>query len=714
MQLLGILRKSPFFRLLVFYAVGIHSSGFIRLNESQVFVVIALTAMLIAIMLLLYIRLRLSFHTNWVSGLLTGIALFLLGLLNMNLHLQKTKQINEAGPKSGILAMQITESPEIREKNVRVAAKIEGSMTDGRWNNERQKIMAYFAHDSVSEYLKPGDLILANTSLIPIPGPGNPGEFDYRGYMAARQVYNHAFIKSGDWKTVNSRKNNSVQILAMKIRDSLLRSFMKIGLNKTMYGILSAITLGYRNDLDVQTRQIFSKAGIMHVMALSGFNVAVIALALGYLLGFLERSFSGKVMKTTVIILFIWLFAFITGLSPSVVRASVMISFVMTGGLFQKQINTYNTLFASAFMMLLFSPALLTDISFQLSFTAVLGIVAYQPVFDHMVTFKNIWADKVWKLFTVSCAAQFSTMPLALYYFHQFPVYFWLTNLYVVPCVSLLICLALVFLMVAWINPLAFIIGKILTVMLKGLYWSVSLVEILPFSLIENIKIQQVQAIILLLLILCLGIYIIHKCIGFLRVSLLFLLGFQIFNIVSNYSFNHQHMIVVGKIPKKSVITIISGRESVLLSDTAVNTDATDAQYAFGNFWVDHKVIKKIKSINLLMKLSEDEILCRDLHQIKGPGHNLLFEFEGRRFAFLCDDILFDYHAHFPLKVDYLIISDKIIPDLERLNELFIADSIILDSTVKGNRVNQWMKSCEEKGISCWDIDKKGAFILKL
>ncbi|MBN1791306.1 MAG: ComEC family competence protein [Bacteroidales bacterium] len=712
MQLLPIFRKSPFARLLFFLAAGILTAnffhGFSMISFPLLFIALAV---LISILMLL-IGYGKNLQTDWLSGLLSALILFIAGYINMDIRNLYADREGRKAEIRGIYILQIVDTPEIKVRTVKATARIKWNILHENWNPENQKIMIYMERDSASTALKPGDWLMANIRISNIPPPGNPGEFDYRRYMALRNIYRQTYMKSGDWKLSTYSGGKSIKSLSCLIQGNLLRAYQTIGLNNRLYGILAALTLGYRNDLEASTKQAFSRAGVMHVMALSGFNVAIIAMALGYVLLIFDRSVAGKVFKTAIIILFVWLFAFVTGLSPSVTRAAVMISFVLTGNLLKRHINTYNILFASAFFLLTFSPALLADVSFQLSFSAVLGILVYHPILYRFLFFKNKLADKIWRLFTVSCAAQLSTLPFTLYYFHQFPVYFWLTNLYVIPWVSLIIIFAAVFLIVSAIHPLALIVGKILAVLLGGLYGAVSFTEMLPAALMENIHVSVSQSAVLFLLTLFFALFLLYKNHRLLLISLSLILVFQVLSIFHQMDNADQKIFLVSNLKGISSMSFISGTSGVFWSDSAVSQQNNAVQYALSDFWIEHGV-----SDHLLF-LSDPEKV-RD--KISGSGHsfckfpwmgnNLILEFDGQRIAFLSDDRLAVYHSTARLKVDWVIVSGKVKPDLESITKLFDMDLLVLDSSVTRFQALQWKNSGEQMAVPCWYVTEQGAFL---
>ena len=715
MQLLAIFRKSPFARLLLFYAAGILSAGLFCMQDTLSDFTLTGVVLFLIVVLLLTVSRRPGYNTGWLAGLVAGTALFVIGFMNMNIQYQAGNRLIKTSGVQGLFVMEIADPPEIKEKTVKATANIKGILADGVWKNDRQKIMVYLEKDSSSIRLMPGDQISAKSRLYGVTPPKNPGEFDYRRYLAARGIYNQAYLESGLWKTTGNSKRSSIRILAFRMQGQLLRAYQKIGLNNTLYSILSALTLGYKNDLETRTKQVFSQAGVMHVMALSGFNVAVIALAMGYLLVFSDRSRAGRILKTIVIILVIWLFAFVTGLSPSVTRAAVMISFVMTGKLIHRQINTYNILFASAFLLLAISPGLISDISFQLSFAAVLGIIIYQPVIYRLLVFKHAIIDKIWQLFTVSCAAQLSTLPLTLFYFHQFPVYFWLTNLYVVPLVSVIICVAGAFLIVSSIKPLMLVMGKVLAILLAALYKAVAFIEILPFSLIENIHISGMQTVVLVAFILFLGLFSLQRKIITLWLTLSLFVVFQLMNTMQALTLRNQKVFMVGNLKGSSAINLISGRAGILLGDSALSPEDPAVRYAFSNFWTEHGVADNIQFIKSNSEFSgETEMIDGSFYMSPWLGNNIYLEFFGKRIIVLKDNHLYRLNADYPLKVDLVIATGNMKPDMDALVNLVNSELLILDSSVKNYQTAQWISQCQQIGMKYWQVSQQGAYVLTI
>jgi competence protein ComEC len=356
----------------------------------------------------------------------------------------------------------------------------------------------------------------------------------------------------------------------------------------------------------------------------------------------------------------------------------------------------------SAFIILTFSPSLIFDIGFQLSFAAVFGIIVYEPLLYRLIRCRYYFIDKIWQLFTVSCAAQFATMPFTLYYFHQFPVYFWLTNLIVVPLVSLIICCAGIFLLCSSINPLMHFVGHILAILLNILYRAVSTTEILPFSVIENIAISGVQAVLMVFIILLIAMVFMHRRSIFIWSVLLMLTISGLIHIKRLGTWNKQHVFMVGNYKNYTAIHCVKGRNAIFFSGKESIADDNGQRYAFDNFWINHGVAGSVqkKNLNEFMGYKADW-LC----------NNVFFGFSGRKIVIMQDSHSFKWRSKKPLKIDILIVTGKIRTDLVSILALFDPELIIFDSSVKKVQLEKWSALCSAHEVPHWIVRKQGAYL---
>lgn len=230
---------------------------------------------------------------------------------------------------------------------------------------------------------------------------------------------------------------------ASRLQQQITDSMDDLSLSDRDKSVLAALTIGYKKDISRETRTRFSITGVSHILAVSGFHVATVCGFLTFLFGFLPDIAFIRWLRYLMTISILWLFVFITGLAASTVRAGLMFTFYLTGKVIRRNPDSYNTLAAAAFCMLVYDPLYLFDIGFQLSYTAVFFILYLQPGFQGLIPVRNPLLAYPWGWLTVTLAAQIGTIPLCLYYFGQSSLVFLFVNLPVVFLATVLIPLAL-------------------------------------------------------------------------------------------------------------------------------------------------------------------------------------------------------------------------------------------------------------------------------
>ncbi|NDK18873.1 MAG: ComEC family competence protein, partial [Zetaproteobacteria bacterium] len=299
--------------------------------------------------------------------------------------------------------------------------------------------------------LKVGDFVFTNAFISEVEGAKNPFQFDYKSYLAQNQIYNQIFASPVEVRLLKL-KSHSVKVLASDIRDKIIYEFEKKGLKGNELAVVKALLLGERHELAADLRQSYAAAGAIHILAISGLHIGIIMLLISFVLKPLESLKNGKTIKLILLVLILWCYAIIAGLSSSVVRATSMFTAIGFGLFINRKTAILNTLALSALILLLLNPLYLFDVGFKMSYLAVLAIVLIQP------KIVNIWHPKFkvvhyfWQLLTVSTAAQLGVLPLSLYYFHQFPGLFFLTNMVILPFLGTILGLGLLFMLLAYIG----------------------------------------------------------------------------------------------------------------------------------------------------------------------------------------------------------------------------------------------------------------------
>lgn len=276
---------------------------------------------------------------------------------------------------------------------------------------------------------------------------------------------------------------------ALEIRESLIDVYRK-NTSEANTGIISAITLGKKDGIDRETKNLFSMSGGSHVLAVSGLHVGIIYMILLWFAGFLPKKRAVTIVSHIVTIVCLWGYAFICGLPASVVRSALMFSLISVSAILERRNVSLNTVFASAFIMLLYKPLYLLDIGFQLSYAAVISILLFYPKLYSILTSKNKILSVLWSMICVSAAAQIGTLPLTVYYFHQIPTYSLLTNFLVVPAAFLIIYLSAAMLTVSHLQAVPELLGEVVDTVTNFLRMGVDYIVSLPYSVIDGLRIN--------------------------------------------------------------------------------------------------------------------------------------------------------------------------------------------------------------------------------
>ncbi len=363
--------------------------------------------------------------------------------------------------------------------------------------NHVEKILLFFN----SSQVQVGDVLLVQANLDSIKNKNNPGEFNVKAYWNNKDVYQIGFVGESDFKLIKTVDYPWWMNWSSRVRNHLTEKLQST-LNGEALGVAVALLLGDKQLLTNEVRSSFSNAGAMHVLAVSGLHVGIVLYILMFVLGKFTR-FISKRNAVLISIAIIWIYAAITGFSPSVLRASFMFSVLAIAQITGRNKNSINVLFFSAFVLLLFQPLWVYDIGFQLSYLAMTGIFVLYPLVSKLIYFKNKWLTKIWQGTAVGLSAQLFTVPLTLFYFHQFPNYFILTNIGMMVFAGAVLGLGLLFFVVSWSTFLAFIAGNLLKIGLIGMVFFVQWIDGIPFSVATGFQLSfELMCLIYLLLIL--------------------------------------------------------------------------------------------------------------------------------------------------------------------------------------------------------------------
>ena len=431
------------------------------------------------------------------------------------------------GDTAQTLLLRIEDTPRPTARCLKFPAEVEAVLADSGWVATRGRIMLYLQRDSVrSNALRYGDRLVVRTSPK-VPSEDYHG-FNYRRYLRHRGMLWQCYVPGWAWQQAGRSGRGGLVGWSKALQLRLVGRFRQMELTPSQQGLAEALLLGWRDDLAEATQRQFRDAGITHLLCVSGLHVGVIAMLAGWLLFFLGRLRWQRIVRGVVQLSVVWLFVLVTGMAPSTLRSGIMFSMLIIGDMFTYRGNSLNNLGVAAVILLCIDPWMLFDVGFQLSFVAVLGILLWQQPLQHLLPIPQRgvgWrcVDKVWEWVCLSTAAQLATLPLVLYYFHQFPLYFLIANLLIVPFSGLLLAtLLLVLLFGGWaLVPLRWEFAAVDAI--------TSWVGALPHALLSDIPFDLIAALLLSLALLLFTPWIRHRRSWFLPATLAILLLFAVY-----------------------------------------------------------------------------------------------------------------------------------------------------------------------------------------
>lgn len=551
-------REIPFLPIFISLCIGVISGRYLQPGET----VIIISSVVVPVFFL-FSFIRRSRLSDPLFAFSFICALCLSGMLLYRSERNKLPLFSGRRILSGI----ITDYPDERKNSIRVQVHLVSDLTGTEPLRTSGSIVLTSLKEPALAAFLPGDRVIFSCSPEEIKNMGNPYEFDFKYYMESRGTRYQAFIGSKDLIFVRHPPWNSLRTLPVIIRKKIISMFRTCGVSEERLPLVAAITLGEKSNLDPEQKQYFIKAGIMHIMAVSGLHAVILSYFIFSILFFLKGK--NNILRVIITILILWLFAFITGMSPSVVRAVLMFSFLQAGKLLKRPVNSLNSVLASATVLLLLRPSVIFDAGFLLSYSAVIFIIAFYNDIYRIFTLKNKIADQLWQSAAVTIAAQAGTLPLTIMLFNRFPVLFLFTNIIIVPVSSLLIiagCIIPVSCHIPVIRELSgFILDKLtwLTAVLTEKAASI------PFSSIDNIGLSVPECIALTVFITLLFIFLLKEK---SRVKMLHVLSslllFILLATVRNVSTSLTSELVVYNTPGFSTIGIRTGKRLIIYSDS--------------------------------------------------------------------------------------------------------------------------------------------------
>lgn len=523
-----------------------------------------------------------TYKWQWVKTLTLSAAYFFAGVGAMNFrfssHLTPAQRRLMAESRDWLC--RVEDFPVVRAKTVKLVARIQRA---GTGEAVGAKVVLYVQRSPEADAIEYGDILLAHARLEEVAPPQNPDAFDNRLHLGRKGIHHSGFVHDGFWLPAGNRPRNPLKALAHRIQGRLAAAFATSGLSGEEYDIAKAILLGDDDTMEPELKASYAAAGVSHILCVSGMHVGVIFMILNFLLKPLGLFRRTRWLKSLTILLLIWLYAHITGLSPSVTRSATMFTFVTIGQGIRRNTNVFHSLLASLWVLLAVNPTLLFELGFQLSYIAVTGIVLLQPLLGAAYTCKTRAGSYFWELATVSVAAQIATAPISIHHFGRFPNYFLLTNMTVITLSFVVMMSGVGLWCVAWAPRLGGWAAWLLTHEIRLMNGIVTFVERLPGAVTENLFFSVPQVWLLYIIIIWVYVAVRHRSRRAAWAAYLALALLSGTFLSRKVELLRQEEVTVYQTPRSCAVAFCHQQRCVFFSDSITGADDGAFRHAAAN-----------------------------------------------------------------------------------------------------------------------------------
>lgn len=661
MNRIKILHSIPFLKYFVLFFLGIFVAK--QFSVTSFVHIICVLFLVLNLFLLVFnarktkkqVLLSSSFYLSFIVA----------GILNFALHETNQLETLKTGKSNFIAHIQTVNN--ISETSKAYYVRAQNMANPQSWYN----IVLYTSSDSTP--LHPGSIVLVNASISDIKNKGNPGEFDYVAYSRNNHTTTKGWINN--YVLIDIKHNFYYWV--WKTKQKLLEIYKEADLSEPNTALIFALTSGDKQFIDDEQKSAFADSGIIHILAVSGLHVGIIYLLLSYVFKPFIKTKAGRYISFGLTTLFLISYAFFTGLSPSVSRAVIMFVIIDLAGVLNKNNTIYNIIFLSAFFIALYDPHYVFSGGFWLSYSAVLAILLIMRLFSPVLRNMKWGLKQFVEICLVTLAAQAGTFPLVLFWFKQFPKYFFIGNVFVIPFIAFVLIYNFILIVLGFIGVPLNLIGKPLNWMLTYLNFVPTYIAQWEGAVIQFVDIDFIQ-VALIYVVIGLVIKLFYsknlKLVKYISVVILFFTGY-------NYYYSNT------KSALSETVIFNSTKETVLLNKTA-NSSTTVYGSDSLRYVEDYRKLNGIKSLNI--------------------KKNKSFIFSGGEvFQIICNKN--DKLAGIPLK-RYVIL--ECFPQYINWNSRYIKGCVIASSCNDYDR-QQVISFCKLNAVEYYTINAQGAFVLK-
>lgn len=695
--ILKIWSQIPFLRILIPFILGILFGIYFGFQNSILWYVLISIAFVISL-LFYYSKFFIHYRTSWVFGVFINTLLFIFGfqLTVFNAGKFSSDHFSIYSDSSEFQLVKVYQQPVEKEKIFKLFARVEKVKCKDKWVKTSGNILIVLPKDSLSSQIRYGDYLIVKARIEKTKPPMNPGEFDFKKYLSYQSVYEQTYLSPKSWIKTGEVGGNPISKLACEMQTELLNVFKKYVSGKRELAVISALILGDTDGIDSDLMNAYAGTGAIHVLSVSGMHVGLILIALNFLLFFMNKNKWLRILKAIIIISFLIFYAMLTGLSPAVMRSALMLSLIIVGITFNRSHNILNAMAFSAFVLLLIDPFLITNVGFLLSYFAIGGIVIFHKYFYSLFEFNNSIIDKLWSATCAAFAAELGTFPIAILFFHQFPIYFWLSNLFVWLLTPFIMFAGIALLITTKFSAISFYGGKLVAFLVYLLNKSVLIINDLPFSKVSKISISPFESLLLYLSIAFFFFFLLRRRVINLILGLSSLVLVFSIQFYQNFVTMNQRKMVIYDIHNYSGMDLIDGHTSSFIADRDLISNQSLINFHISG----NRGAMKVNN----SKESDNNVFIRDNY----------IQFFNKRILVIKSKKQIAESSPIYNSVDYLILENNANVSIDELKAFCDFKFLIIDSSNKINQTKKWKKECMLANINVYSVLDSGAFVLAI
>ena len=596
--------------------------------------------------------------------------------------------------KTDALIGVIISEPKYTEKYIRFELKVKKGISNNQYHTMNGKLLINLKRPIEIDLPNYGDQLIVQSNYYETSPPYNPGEFNYKRYLSNEEIWHTAFLSENQIQKIGVNKANPIVQFALLLRQKMLKKLELQLTDKSAFLVASALILGYRNDMEKDVMGVFTNTGTVHVLAVSGLHVGIVFVVFSALLVRMNRNRKLKLLKGLLLLLLIWSYALLTGFSPSVLRAAIMISFTLVAVHLVKDINIYNTIAASAFMMLVYNPRFISHVGFQLSYLALLGIIYLYPKVRDLYKGENKVWKWIWSYSSLSIVAQLATFPLVIYYFNNFPLYFLPANLFIILPATLIVYLGFLVLILPF-GGIASFVAMVLQLLLQFCISVLEQLSSLPMAKITGFNLDYWQIFFLYSFIASIIFMFIKKKKAFVftaTLSFVVLSSLKTKNFIRN---NQSEKIRLYNVNRNFFVGIYNNNDFISYSDS-VHAKTTGYHYLLESAQRENR-LKRMNPVLYPAKYRKENVLiAHPFIQVKNKRMLILdkkYEFEES------------------LSVDVVLIRDDNQLELKELMKSIHFKKLILDGSNNQKTIKYYVENAENLAIPYYILKNNYAYV---